>query len=311
MTPPAYHLRTNKAIDRLMFLEAIRRLAHPSESGNYTYYGFGGPYLDDFRLLHENFPDMRMVSVEKDGDVYKRQAFHVPSAHIKRKRLDLKTFLANYEARDRKSIFWLDYTGLEYSQFEEFILLLTKVAAGSMIKITLRAKPSEYHGKAEQFQQKFSAVLPSSAVVPPSSHEGFAKLLQDMLQIASQQALPTGIGVVFQPVCSFHYRDGVGIFTLAGVVCAKEDRKAMRERYEKWSFANLRWAKPRKIDVPYLSTKERLHLQQFLPCQQRIGSTLIQALGYKIDSDRSVTLEQMKQYGEFYLQYPHFIRAYF
>jgi hypothetical protein len=119
------------------------------------------------------------------------------------------------------------------------------------------------------------------------------------------------MGVVFQPVSSFFYRDGVGILTLTGVVCAREERKEIRSRYANWSFANLNWAKPKIIDVPYLSTKERLHLQEFLPCHRRLGGTLIQALGYKIDSDRSIAVEQMKQYGEFYLQYPHFIRAYF
>ncbi len=57
MTPPAYHLRTNKAIDRFTFIEAIRRMASPKELSECTYYGFGGPYLEDFRLLHESFPD--------------------------------------------------------------------------------------------------------------------------------------------------------------------------------------------------------------------------------------------------------------
>ncbi|HLZ17330.1 MAG TPA: O-methyltransferase, partial [Cyclobacteriaceae bacterium] len=62
--------------------------------------------------------------------------------------------------------------------------------------------------------------------------------------------------------------------------------------------------------VPYLSTKERLHLQKFLPCATDIGGSLIRALGYKIDSDRSIAVAQMRQYGDFYLQYPYFIKAF-
>src|SRR5579859_4098219 len=165
MTPPAYHLRTNKAIDRLMFIEAIRRVAPPGELAQYTYYGFGGPYLEDFRLLHENFPAMKMISIEKDAEVYKRQSFHLPTGQIKLRRLDLQSFLARYDSRDKRCVFWLDYTGLEYSQFEEFMLLLTKVSTDSVIKITLRASPGDYvkEGKDEIFKEKFAAVLPTSS----------------------------------------------------------------------------------------------------------------------------------------------------
>jgi len=310
MTPPAYHLRTNKAIDRLMLIEAIRRIAQPKEMAEFTYYGFGGPYLEDFRLLHENFPSMKMISIEKNLDVYKRQVFHLPTAHIKLKKLELRSFLTNYDSSDRKSIFWLDYTGLEFSQFEDFMQLLTKVASGSVIKITLRSNPRDYFDKQDKFNERFGAVLPRNNTVPPADLEGFSSLLQEMLQIASQQALPSGMRVAFQPITSFFYKDGAGIFTLTGVVCDRIDRKKIKSQFEGWSFANLHWAKPQKINVPFLSIKERLHLQQHLPCKSDRGRSLIRILGYHIDSNKSSTIEQMKQYADFYLQYPQFIRAY-
>jgi hypothetical protein len=310
MTPPAYHLRTNKAIDRFMFIEAIRRMVQPNEFSKYTYYGFGGPYLDDFRLLHESFPRMKMISIEKCDQVYKRQTFHLPTGQIKLRRTDLSSFLARYDSHDKESIFWLDYTGLEYSQFEEFMLLLTKVTAGSIVKITLRANPSDYHDKEDEFREKFAAILPNSSVVPPREFEEFANLLQDMLQIASQQALPSATGFAYQPISSFCYRDGAGILTLTGVVCATDGRKQIKEQFVGWPYANLHWAKPKHIDVPFLSTKERLHLQQHLPCVRDAGRKLIRILGYKIDDDRTAAVAQMKQYAEYYLQYPYFMRAF-
>jgi hypothetical protein len=251
-----------------------------------------------------------MVSVEKDRDVYKRQVFHLPTAQVKLKRLDLKSFLANYDSGDKKSIFWLDYTGLEFSQFEEFILLLTKVAAGSIVKITLRASPSDYHDKEKLFNDRFAAVLPGSDIAPPRDLLGFSNLLQDMLQIASQQALPSGMALSYQPLSSFFYKDCAGIFTLTGIVCERDERKGIKSQYVDWPFANLHWAKPKRINVPFLSIKERLHLQKHLPCQRDSGRSLIRALGYKIDNQRSAAVEQMRQYAEFYLHYPHFIRAY-
>lgn len=311
MKHPPYHLRTNKAVDRFMLIEAIRCLGRPSEVAQYTYYGFGGPYLEEFRLLHESFPEMRMVSIEQNFETYKRQVFHLPCGQIRLRRVDFKSFLARYDSADRKSIFWLDYTGLEYGQFEDFMSLLGKVAAGSIVKVTLRAEPGDYlqKDKEEEFKAKFGAVLPSSDAAPPRDFEKFAELLQDMLQIAAQQALPSGTGFLYQPISSFCYKDGDGIFTLTGIVCQRSDLKRVRNLFSSWRFANLNWARPKRIDVPFLSTKERLHLQRHLPCGHDAGRRLLKVLKYRIDDDRRRAVTKMKQYADFYRYYPHFVRA--
>jgi len=251
-----------------MLIEAIRCLGLPAEIAQYTYYGFGGPYLEEFRLLHESFPDMKMVSIEENSETYKRQRFHIPCGHIRLKRTDFKSFLARYDSRGKKSIFWLDYIGLEYSQFEDFMSLLEMAAEGSIIKITLRANPQDYMEDKDQqeFGKKFGAILPSSDVTVPQNFEAFTALVQDMLQIAAQQALSSGTGFVYQPISSFCYKDGVGICTITGIVCRRSELGNIRPLFAGLKFANLDWVKPRRIDVPFLSTKERLHLQKHLPC---------------------------------------------
>lgn len=310
MKHPPYPLRPNKAVDRFMLVEAIRCIGRPSELAQYTYYGLGGPYLEDFRLLHENFPEMNMTSIEQDSNTYKQQLFHQPCKKIQLRRIDFKSFLVQSDLGDKKSIFWLDYTGLEYGQFEDFKLLLGKVATRSIIKITLRAEPSDYYDKPkeDEFKSKFGAVLPSPDVTPPRDLERLASLLQKMLQIAAQQAF-SGTGFVYQPISSFFYKDGVGIFTLTGIICERAERKQVRSLFSGWRFANLNWKKPRLIDVPFLSTKERLHLQKQLPCEQYAGRKLLKVLGYTIDKDRPTALDKMQQYAEFYRHYPYFIRA--
>jgi hypothetical protein len=65
-----YQLRPNKAVERLMFIELLGRLDPDLSIGqNYRYVGFGGPQMEDFRLLHERFPVMKMLSLEKEKDV--------------------------------------------------------------------------------------------------------------------------------------------------------------------------------------------------------------------------------------------------
>ena len=59
-----------------------------------------------------------------------------------------------------------------------------------------------------------------------------------------------------------------------------------------------------RINVPILSTQERLHLQRYLPAQKR---KLVRHMKYKIDGSNSNN--QMKQYADFYRQYPYFIKA--
>lgn len=321
MNPPPYHLRVNKAADRFALIEAIRRLN--KLDGNleeYTYYGLGGPYLEDMRLLYEFCPEIPMVSIEENEEVYKRQDFHRPCASdiLQLERSDVRSYIAIYDANDRKSIFWLDYTRLDYTYFDDFITLLGKVASGSMVKITLRADPRYYwynpksvkRKKVEEFRSKFAGVMPSQSAYPPWAPNGFAFLLQEMLRIAAEQALPpvaTRLG--FHPVSSFYYSDGTWMFTLTGVIWSRDDTAAVERAFDSWEFANLTWTGPKLIDIPDLSTKERLLLQRCLPCSGSRGATLLTELGYLIDEDIPQTEAALDQYAAFHRYFPYFLKG--
>jgi len=58
MKHPAYHLRPNKAVERVAFIDGIKHLGRFERLSEYTYFGFGGPYLEDFRLLYEFYPEI-------------------------------------------------------------------------------------------------------------------------------------------------------------------------------------------------------------------------------------------------------------
>ena len=319
MKSPAYHLRPNKAAERFAFIEAIRRLTKLGGSlEEYTYYGLGGPYLEDCRLLYEFYPEISMVSVEENEEVFKRQEFHLPCGTLHLEPKDMKSFIIQYQPNDKKSIFWLDYTRLEYECFDDFKALLGKVAEKSMIKITLRAEPDDFWDeykklridKAEGFRKIFDKVMPNPSADPPRDSGGLAHLLQKMLQIAAQQALPAeATSLVFQPVSSFYYSDGKGMFTLTGIVCERANKWRVRRTFNGWEFANLTWAKPKLIDIPILSTKERLSLQHCLPCSGARGATLRTELGYLIDSDSVTTDDALEQYAAFHRYSPYFVRG--
>lgn len=309
MRHPPYPLRPNKAIDRYMLIEALKLLARPEDLKGYTYYGFGGPYLEDLRLLHEHFPKIKLVSFEEDAETHKRQFFHAPCSGIRLLKTDFKSFLAQNALEGSKSIFWLDYLGLQYGAFEEFKEVLEKVLPGSIIKVTVRAEPNDYDGKSDEFKRKFEAVLPSSSAAPPMRFDQFVQLLQEMFQIASQQALPSASGQTFLPIYSSCYSDGTGMFSICGIVCTRETLADNRAKFKDHRIANLDWGKPTRLDVPFLSTKERLRLQEHLPCPKDSGAVLSKALGYFIDNGKAKSERKLQDYANFYRYYPYFIKA--
>ena len=319
MTVPAYHLRPNKAVDRLVLMEAIRRLARLDGKGleGYTYHGLGGPYLEDFRLLYELYPKIGMVSIEIKKRIFERQEFHRPCRSLKLERGSLSSFITRYNPGNAKSIFWLDYNKLEYACFKDFQRLLVSVAPDSMIKITL---PSD-HGdlltpgkrrsptRISKFCERFSDFMPNAPGDPPRNSKCFAGLLQDMIQIAAQQALlAVTMGKKFIPLSSFYYTDGTPMFTITGVVCSVDREDKLKEVFADWEFANLVWEPPRQINVPTLSTKERLHLQQALPTRTS-AQVLCERLGYSIEDTYKKTKETMEQYAAFHRYVPYFLKG--
>ncbi len=321
MTTPAYHLRPNKAADRFALLEAIRRLPLLGDGGldKYTYFSMGGAYLEDFRLLYEFCPEMGMVSIESDGEVYRRQKFNLPFRTLKLIEEDVSSFISRYDPGDNKSVFWLDYTRLEYGCFLDFSALLETVPPNSMIKITLRSDPRIYwdqnpagpnNKQAERFKRQFGGIMPDSSANPPRAPEDLAYLLQEMLQIASEKVLPPGAtGRSFVPVSSFYYSDGTWMFTLTGLVCDVDKTQSVRRAFRNWEFANLDWSKPIRISVPVLSTKERLHLQRILPTKTAAGRRLRKRLGYLIEDDVLKTEDALEQYAAFHRYSPYFVRG--
>ena len=321
MKHPTYHLRPNKTADRFAFVEAIKRLERLRGKGlsDYTYYGLGGPFLEDFRLLYEFFPDLGMVSIENEKETYERQRFHRPCKSVQLQLEELSSFIARFDPGDQRSIFWLDYTKLQYRYFEEFKALLSTLPEQSMLKLTLRCHPKDYwHSESvdsdslqdESFRTRFEGVMPSPSAPLPTRFEDFALLLQGMVQVATEQALPsTATSLTFVPVSSFCYRDGAGMFTLTGVVCDSTETSLVDEVFADWEFANLTWERPKLIDVPVLSTKERLHLQHLLPSSASTGATLLQSLGYLIDKNASKSEAVLEQYAAFHRYSPYVLRG--
>ena len=321
MRHPPYHLRINKAVDRFLLVEAIGLLAHtPQKIRSYTYHGMGGPFLEDFRLLGNGFPDLKQRSIESNEQTYLRQMFHKPSKRIKLVRSDMNSYLANFDG-DGKHIFWLDYTDMKPSRFEELKIVLDKVGAGSLVKITLCAdapdNPFHKTGSEERKKDEFLAAFRSKfeKYLPPTINEAdfrpitFIELLQKMVRAAVSQALPAGGGREFQLINSCHYDDNTAMFSLMGVVCEEGLVADTRKLFSKWRERNFDWSSPKKVSVPELTLKERLLLDRHLPTKQNKAAILAKVLGYRIEDSENASLERLKQYSAYYRYYPLFAKV--
>ncbi|HKQ49895.1 MAG TPA: O-methyltransferase [Phycisphaerae bacterium] len=332
MRHPAYQLRPYKAVDRALLIDILTRLdgyaTFSSSETDYTYYSLGGPFLEDFRLIQQRFPDIALVSIESDHHTFRRQKFHRPSKRIRLVRKSLSDFIAEM-SDSGPSIFWLDYIDNTYARFDEFMKLLSQVGERSIVKVTLRAEMQDWRLNTEEkekalskevadllekrfledFRIQYSNVAPT-AVEPSMFRENrFPKLLQDMLQIAAEKALPAGTGLIFQPLASTRYSDKTQMLSLVGIVCSPGDRNEISDRLKTWRFANLDWSDPALISLPVLSIKERLHLDKYLPETKPDGKSLVKALGYNVDDDRKSSVEMMAQYSACHSHYPHFARV--
>jgi hypothetical protein len=330
MKHPAYHLRPYKAVDRALLIEVLKRLdtylGFSSPDEKYTYYSLGGPFLEDFRLLQQYFPDIKLVSIEGNRHTFKRQKFHHPSKRIQLVHKNFSDFIAQ-TAVQGPSIFWLDYVDSSYQRFDEFRQVLTLVEEGSIVKITLQAELRDWRLEADpktlsdrvcdrlhrefvsDYRLRFGRIAPRSLDISLFRRNMFPKLLQDMLQITAENALPASAGVVFQPLASTTYSDKTQMLSLVGVVCSPDACKEIRGRMRPWRFANLDWSEPTLISLPMLSVKERLLLEKYLPETKPDGKSLLKALGYNIDQDKRRSLKMMQQYSECHAHYPHFARV--
>lgn len=316
---PAYHLRKNKAVDRLIFLELIRALDLFISVSKHRYYGFGGPYLEDMRLVSEAFPQIPLWSFETDEDTYKRQKFHKCSRHIILKNMSFGEFLPELPA-GVPAIVWLDYTGLGRSDLQEFQKICQLVGEWSLIRLTLRAKAPLGKQRIRtlkswayaKFSRRFREFIPPDVTASDFSEGGFPCFVQKMVHRAALSSLPvrTEGDHVFQLLHSSHYSDGTEMVSITGIIVSQKNQERIAGHFQaNLEYTNVDWQEPSLIRVPDLTTKERLHLARFLPPGTPDGTSLAKKLRYNIGADESTTIEALTQYEKYFRYYPYFAKV--
>jgi len=329
MKHPAYQLRTNKAVDRVSLVSYIRHVLADEKKARY--FSLSGPFLEDMKVMHSCFPVMKLISLEKNEQTYKRQQFHSFTSRLKLVRKTLDDYLVHdYEPGDQ-DFFWLDFTDMSVPSFQTFRTVLTKAPHLSVIRITLRAEPNrttawkeyltdkqieELKKKAdEEFEKKFGSLLSHEANRTPfCSSDEFARLVQMMAKRVSSEALGPSSDRSFFHLDSIRYEDGTQMLSVTGLVVDNDKIVDIRHTLKKkLHLEEQSWSTPRRVDMPNLSILERHHLDKLLPSKDSdvLGKRLLKRLNYSIENGEDRSQQALRNYARHYLEYPSFIRANF
>jgi hypothetical protein len=320
-----YHLRPNKAVERLLFVDLLTQLDRAlSLEDHYHYFGFGGPQMEDFRVLHERFQKLRMYCIEEDEAVLARQKFNQPHTSITFLPCTSAKFLANYEPGRKRVIVWLDYAkaNKRVAQVAEFQELLRKAPPLSVIKLTLNANAESLGGapddenrrtkQRDKLVAQFNRFLAKDEPEEIVAQQNFPSTLVRILDEAAREALSKKPGLLLQPLASFTYSDSShAMLTFVGLLGTKDDVDDVMEksRLRSWYFSRFDWSGPRDINVPELTAKERIHINQMLPQCQDKTARIASKLKFPLDPDPDLAKRKLSQYVDFYRHYPHFGRV--
>jgi hypothetical protein len=317
----AYHLRQNKAIERNLFVDLLARVGRYVNISNYSYIGFGGPFLEDFKHLHAALRISKMISLEMDSNVFKRQEFNKPLSCISLRNESSGEFLNNFEFdSEAGNVVWFDYATSDItSQLTETQRLIEKLGHGDIFKITVNASPTSLGEPKDRSQMlefranvlagKLSSYGPAEVTTDSVATKNYPKTLLAAIMSAVRHGLAGDPSIVVQPLAAFVYSDGQQMLTVTGILLHEDELERFLElsRLPHWSFFNPQCIEPTGISVPILSTKERVHIESLLP---EAGAEDIQrALDFYTASTERISQEEMSNFVNFYRMFPWYSRV--
>ncbi len=318
-----YHQRICKNIDREIFADLLLKLCSVFDIPKYTYVGLGGPYLEDFKLLHKRFDLNKMISLESNEHVLNRQQFNLPHTCIDCRKITSGEFIDDYDIEEN-AIIWLDYTTAELrEQFDEIYRLIPKMIHGDILKVTLVANPDtlllfqpgekiekeEKNSKRlDELNKKISEYLPHGVSPEDMSMERLPAIFALALKNVVNKSLYETPDYEFRPLLSLRYTDLTHqILTITGILLKIDSNVSsdIDKALQNWPISVTDLSEPvREINVPAFSMKEKMYVDSFLPTTEI--DSLQERLGIRLARTETKSQNLLKNYAELYRYYPSF-----
>lgn len=305
-----YATRPNKSVERKMIVEALQGLAGAFPVADYRYIGFGSMWFSDFILVHRVLRISDMVSIEQDDSRTDRANFNRPFKCVRVVMGSSSRVLPTLGWADGRTICWLDYDGgLEASMLGDIDLVCRFAHSGSVVLATVNAhqgtlersgeqtSPGERSkARAEVLAEIAGGAFPSTItqITAANAPTVIAEtLLNQMIHSTRQSGRP----MTFVPLMNFVYSDGAPMATAGGIILDDADATAFRALKLASRFRYLTGTQQFKIDVPHLTAREKLVLDQLLP---HTKSPTVRELGFTLPKSK------IDAYRDLYRFYPFF-----
>jgi len=320
-----YRLRQNKAVDRELFLALLGRIAATLEIKSYQYIGLGGSFLEDFRFIHARFGIFDMKCIESEENIHKRQIFNRPVNCIECVHNTIEGYIDDTEF-EKPVIIWFDYTapGKIVEQIERFSRTISEVPVNSILRVTLNADPTSLgkpdpneiavgvgkmidnpgHKKTlqewrlDRFHERLGSLFPSDLKAEGMTFKNYGKSVLCALYLAVEKEVLSHSDRKIVWALATHYADGQAMVTATLIICAPEDKLIMKLVHD-WEFFSSPET-PLQLDMPALSTLERLTMESCEDAKDRLGFELpVSNMGE----------DPFESFRKFYRVFPHFSRV--
>ena len=315
-----YHLRTNKNVERTLFVDLLRLLSPnlPVPTNRYWYVGMGGPLLEDFSSVQGAWHPRRMISLEQSKHVLTRQRFNRPNSRTTLTQDTTGTFSTEYETGASPLLAWFDYTRTNWQeQITESCDLLRKLPDFSIFKISLACKITAWNSMAGVVGTKFDSRLAhlkknfeayGPFVQDDVRDDNFAATMYRILQSAIADAVPDRPGRVCRPLAAFTYSDGTQMLTVTVIVGPPKGVRdvIVKSKLSEWRYARTRWGAPIEISIPELSIRERLAIERLLP--DNSPAKIHRKLRFRFADNPGESLGILSRYVGFARHVPYFAK---
>lgn len=319
-----YQLRPNKAADRELFLSLLARLAGSFHLESFRYVGLGGPFMEDFRLIHSRVGISDLVCVEADEDVRLRQEFNRPTTYITCIQDSLEEYVRSTEF-DKPVVIWFDFTDPKVitSQIECFASSVLEVPDFSILRITLNAnpaslgeprvddiqilsdevkeagdtKPTLSEWRLERFRKRLGSLTPNEVTAKDMSRVEYGRILLKTLRFAVDRELLQTRSRRVEWLLATHYADGQPMVTATLVVLPVSIPVALT--MNTWPFYTQPDS-PLVLDMPVLSSRERLALEA--------NGAPDNFFQFKLPTS-GLAKDAYASFRQFYRIYPHFAKV--
>jgi hypothetical protein len=281
----------------------LETLQHLSEAGfllrEYQYIGMGSIYFVDYVLLHRLLGMRHLLSVEIVASAERRVRFNKPFREIDIRIGEIGDVLPRID-RDRPHFVWLDYDHhLRASDLQDVVAAASVVPPGSLVLATVEVDPpgpTKTPNESRVYYEDVAGdLIPFGLGMEAFAQSSLGHTNALIIANAIQQGITGRPTVRYFPLFSFQYADGSRMLTVGGMIGGDAEglRIAGCAASQQPYIVQDSSALPFEIRVPRLTRKERMSLDQHMPCEDGWSPP-----DFDLDPD------EVTQYRSIYRYYP-------